>query len=77
MSEWRLIETAPKDEVIRLWNGKSQGDGYWEIIFEDDLETVRVARWIWCGEGFDVLPPPTHWMPFPEPPPTVDESPTS
>lgn len=81
MSEWQPIETAPKDEVgptVLLWNGESMGTGYWNAWARDDLGRVIgleeedpaqfADRWLWTGEGFEVLPSPTHWMPLPEPP---------
>jgi len=63
MSEWKKINTAPKDGTsvlvyfceIKGWNEgvveASFQDGYWEDVagaFHDDA--------------------PTHWMPLPEPP---------
>ena len=80
MNEWQPIETAKKEpfKTIRLWNGSEQGDGYWEkwdkdssgrvIGLEDRNPDEYEDRWVWCGEGFAVEPPPTHWMPLSEPP---------
>ena len=64
MSEWRPIETAPRD-------------GTKVLLCEADQPTEIVLGWwlqnawrdygdIGCG-GFDDYNP-THWMPLPEPP---------
>lgn len=65
MSEWKPIETAPKDGAIVMlyWPtlsitrypavGTNHNDGCgWDLINDRDY-----------GEVF-----PTHWMPLPEPP---------
>lgn len=68
MSEWRPIETAPKDGTpVLLWVGVGMSEPW-----------AQTARWVnepesgWSGwvdtyEGFD-LAEPTHWMPLPAPP---------
>jgi hypothetical protein len=76
-SEWRLIDTAPKDGTeFDAWT--AYGDGY-------RITNVRwVVRWVrdrWVevwqhirDDGFDnqdwgdVQEIITHWMPLPEPP---------
>lgn len=79
MSEWQPIETAPRDGtdiIILVDNMAIQGyfhtpkdipvhatwirrDGRWEYI---TLESHGCG----CCSSYD--PPPTHWMPLPEPP---------
>lgn len=59
-SEWRSIETAPKDEQILVWDG---------------CDEMFVGRWSsgsqWisssCVDGWTSMTP-THWMPLPDPP---------
>lgn len=72
MSEWKPIETAPKDAAVLLF-GKTAPEermvicskpvvfsGYWSRLDES-----------WCASGSHWDGPffePTHWMPLPEPP---------
>ncbi len=74
-SGWQPIETAPKDGTrIRLWNGNSHADGYWDIWERDErgwpigCDENYPDQWLWCGEGFKIDPLPTHWMPLPQSP---------
>lgn len=73
MSEWQPIETAPKCELILVFDGK-------------EISTARFVQvgpfegnWIWTGcvqgewtyrdeENWQIEPSPTYWMPLPEPP---------
>lgn len=71
MADWRPIETCPKDiSVLVFVPGAAQGmsfeiahcssddpDGYWHATTYD-------------GGPIDI--PPTHWMPLPEPPSSVN-----
>lgn len=72
MSEWKPIETAPKDGTQILL-------GYFpEPIYEgaSTHESQEVAFWHgihqkWCGRvllNAEGSFSPTHWMPLPEPP---------
>jgi hypothetical protein len=63
MSEWKSIESAPRDGTTVLVYDLSFGvcTGYWSPDCEDWIVCAD------CGECFgddDV----THWMPFPAPP---------
>jgi hypothetical protein len=70
MTEWRPIETAPKDgTAILIWPTKR------EFNQRNDNLISYVVRWNdreqgWIeaeGEEYDSFSP-THWMPLPEPP---------
>ena len=60
---WQPIETAPLNREIILWNGEEVTSGWhsmalgWASAFEIGSE-----------HGLDMVPPPTHWMPLPNPP---------
>lgn len=67
MNDWQDISTAPKDERIILANEKTEevSQGYWD----NEREEEGGQCWRFDGpynERF--TPPPTHWMPLPEPP---------
>lgn len=56
MSEWRLIETAPKDDTpVLTWDGMSHAVATW--AYEDQWWTLGLPAF-----------KPTHWMPLPAPP---------
>jgi hypothetical protein len=73
MSEWRDIETAPKDGAAVLLFGKPEENGgvtwsarvvlsgYWDRMDEAWCSTTAD----WTGPFVDLV---THWMPLPEPP---------
>lgn len=77
MSEWKPIESAPKNETVLIYNGR-------RIIaawFQDDAtdETLDEAEesdlnGYWCIDDGKLGPFAvrgggiTHWMPLPEPP---------
>jgi hypothetical protein len=56
MSGWEPIETAPKDRTVLVYDEGAVFVSFW---FE--------VRGGWWDNGI-VDPPPTHWMPLPEPP---------
>jgi hypothetical protein len=73
MTEWRPIETAPKDgAAILIWPAQSS--------FTGDDKISYVVRWndwkeAWIeasGEEYDTFYP-THWMPLPLAPKKGDE----
>ena len=73
MSEWKPIETAPKDgtDVILLWKGSVEFGWYnvqrnpkfgeWSFYFSGSAAYSASNRDPNC-------PNPTHWMPLPDPP---------
>ena len=81
MTEWRAIETAPNDGIIKLGFVPSHDNNdYWigPIWFDADDNTFLsdgVPKDIVGGNDGDELDPticekvaPTHWMPLPDPP---------
>lgn len=70
---WRGIETAPKDEPIRLFdknemNADFNPSGSVEGMWLDDVGWVG-ASWRDTPDDWMLRPiKPTHWMPLPEPP---------
>lgn len=69
MSEWRPIETAPKDGFghrVLLWSWEYEiyGICYFGVDPQDgnSAESWRMA---W---DYQLFPEPSHWMPLPEPP---------
>jgi hypothetical protein len=68
-SEWKPIETAPKDGTWFLgWRPTT--------IKQDQLDTYQWCEkplgdppfWINAADSNDWYEQPTHWMPLPEPP---------
>ena len=63
---WRLIETAPINEIGVLGYEKLQ-DGFWVITpmyFTDNQ--WKIVQFHHCNEEKTMNP--THWMPLPAPP---------
>lgn len=73
MSEWRPIETAPKDGTnFQAWCTHSTG-GFWEPKARFNPDTGAFEMWgrvDYDMEGWETYPhsAPTHWQPLPEPP---------
>lgn len=83
MSEWRKIESAPKDgSYVLLWPQKAKRriDG---IMRKEIRPTVgryhitagKVKKEMWVGTNGFIEP--THWMPLPEAPTTDRKHETS
>lgn len=84
LSEWRPIETAPKDgRFVDLWNGGRVTDARWctpdghcedhkAWCFLEAEEAVegRGIRWNW----WELDRVPTHWMQLPAPPTQESEN---
>lgn len=73
MSEWRPIETAPKDGTLILLYVSGQFLGFGRSV-NYVVGWMRAGDWV-CdprddtfGDPDTVHPTPTHWMPLPEPP---------
>ena len=77
MSEWKTIDSAPKDGQYLLVCGGDTSTVYRDYEIPDDLVMV-VARYDsgkeqWRFAEYDggylgEWPVPTHWMPLPAPP---------
>lgn len=69
MSEWQPIETAPRDGTcIIVYRPKHDGD-YIPKVGVDWWMTKGLLVPTWAKSRKDC--PPTHWMPFPQPPLTT------
>lgn len=70
MSEWKPIETAPKNgrEFLAV-NARAASVGYRVVYFDGDAKEPYIWHVEDAAEGFnhhrDFF---THWMPLPEPP---------
>jgi hypothetical protein len=73
MSDWQLIETAPKDGTkVDIWakTWLPHSDSFtWQRFpncswDKGDTTTNRRAKWFGVYEDWW----PTHWMPLPDPP---------
>lgn len=71
MSEWRPIETAPKNgESVMVSDGANVGESSW---INGRWVQTSCGTSAWEGEGdrgglADLDIAPTHWMPLPDPP---------
>jgi hypothetical protein len=64
MSEWRPINTAPKDGTLILaWDGRAALLAYW-----GRSNAVNPFGWIGGHCHINHIDQPTHWMPLPDPP---------
>jgi hypothetical protein len=70
MSEWRPIETAPKDGTEIILGGMDFGPpvrtGHWGATSYD--RSIKGYRRGWTAHGLPCGLDPTHWMPLPAPP---------
>ena len=66
MSEWKPIETAPKDGTpILAFKPNERRSGSWTAaVYWDD--TNHRSGWVFVGGREAECP--SHWMPLPEPP---------
>lgn len=63
MADWQPIETAPRDGArILVWPTRAFGQLFIEIGLRD-----FDGAWF-TDDASPIDPPPTHWMPLPEPP---------
>ena len=73
MSEWRTIDTAPKDEsrVLLVHVGFECCIGYYDLEF-DKWVTIKAEDYAdddhYEEQVRDTTYLPTHWMPLPAPP---------
>lgn len=67
MSNWHLIETAPKDGTpILAWTKHDDwGDGRRVLWWGEHPTVIWVTSWT---DGHHHSYRPTHWQPLPEPP---------
>lgn len=77
VSEWKPIETAPKDgrplllfdPVYKVHVGSHAAESFARDVFDiDDVRHYIPASWsCWSNRSNDKFNP-THWMPIPAPP---------
>jgi hypothetical protein len=77
MHEWKPIETAPKDGTAVLLYGPDLPTPVVATLKMHELVRSYPSKgfgrsvtfkWHDTVRGFEVYPPPTHWMPLPSPP---------
>lgn len=75
MGEWQDITTAPKDGTWFLaWNGNWRGVCQYHEPYHGEEGAAEFTDPVWVDETDDFIePPPTHWMPLPDPP-TLDST---
>lgn len=71
MSEWKPIETAPRDGTHFMgWDGKRPFRCYMtnHYVKYPHQEGGPTFRDVWSGDYYDCIMPenPTHWQPLPE-----------
>lgn len=77
MSEWKTIETAPKDGTYMLL-GSAEDGGSWVGKFEPQYQWRADNPWSSMMLNCEHLPiryaslKPTHWMPLPSAPPPLE-----
>jgi hypothetical protein len=61
MSDWRPIDTAPKDGTrVLLWS-----NGFLVMVGAWLEHTGRVMAPTWWSNNVPIIPGPTHWLPIP------------
>ena len=74
-SEWQPIETAPKDgsSILVALKGGEVREAEWFVRWYNDPSK---PGWMPANmdEEYGHYVEPTHWMPLPKPPQTVDET---
>jgi len=74
MSEWKSIETAPKDRAVMLFipDGSDNITPDTPLCYFDPFYERNGDGWVICYAGEELrlhfTDKPTHWMPLPEPP---------
>lgn len=70
---WQPIETAPKDGTVVLIHDPDDAP-YTGIV---TIGLFDGEKWNGCDHGYHmnagIIVAPTHWMPLPSPPGTVEE----
>lgn len=77
VSEWRTIDSAPKDgrKILAFGDGDIFIAWWWTpdplVILEDADECKPSAEWVsndYHADTMDSVGQPTHWQPLPSPP---------
>lgn len=69
MSEWQLIETAPKDGKSILLYGDMLGEIYVDAKGQIGVGSFQYGEFVLDNaDAYTVSIYATHWMPLPEPP---------
>lgn len=68
MSEWKPIESAPKDKSILLATKNSFVPIFCGIKRYGTLGEPQQNEFAWRCDSSGRFANPTHWMPLPEPP---------
>jgi hypothetical protein len=67
MSEWQLIDSAPKDGRVILCYGHGNATHIEPMMYYQPDPGQDNGCWGWL-EGDTPRKQPTHWMPLPAPP---------
>jgi hypothetical protein len=75
MSEWKPIDTAPRDKEILIFVQNDYGGNIFMARWDKDESAIRPKpRWTSSSPAYKAITaingPPTHWMPLPPPPTT-------
>lgn len=84
MSEWKTIETAPKDGTFIIIIGKDIDGNFWvlpeiahwqENLLDGNETGKHFSGWIeYCPEVKMRFCDVTHWIPIPKPPQSATEA---